>query len=325
MTTVLWIAAGVLGFLILASLIAGYAMVRFSLVRSERRQPNHWIVPMAQEPGITDDDYAAIQAGEAFLKSAPYESVSIRSRDGLTLAGRYYANEKGRGIFLLVHGYRSNGLHDFAAAVGDLYALGFSLLLIDQRTCGFSEGRYILFGAREKFDVIDWVHFCAEHWPDAPVVVDGISLGAATVMMAAGIGYPANVKALIADCGYTTPGAICRKCLKQWYGLPPFPVYYAAKLWVRLLTGVNLDEDSAAVSLGTAYASPSAPPFLLAHGIDDNFVPYAMSVENRAAIPADDSRAEFISVAGAGHGMSYLRDRDTYTAAILRLLEKAGI
>ena len=325
MTTVLWIAAGVLGFLILASLIAGYAMVRFSLVRSERRQPNHWIVPMAQEPGITDDDYAAIQAGEAFLKSTPYESVSIRSRDGLTLAGRYYENKKGRGIFLLVHGYRTTGIHDFSAAVGDLYALGFSLLLIDQRTCGFSEGRYILFGAREKFDVIDWVRFCAEHWPDAPVVVDGISLGAATVMMAAGIGYPANVKALIADCGYTTPGAICRKCLKQWYGLPPFPIYYAAKFWVRLLTGVDLDEDSAAASLGTAYADPSAPPFLLAHGIDDHFVPYAMSVENRAAIPADDGRVEFVSVAGAGHGMSYMRDRNAYMAAIFRLLEKAGI
>ena len=39
----------------------------------------------------------------------------------------------------------------------------------------------------------------------------GLSMGAATVLMASELELPSNVIGIIADCGYTSPGAIVRK------------------------------------------------------------------------------------------------------------------
>ena len=66
------------------------------------------------------------------------------------------------------------------------------------------------FGALEKYDISRWAAFADEHF-GLPIVLDGVSMGSSTVMMGAEVGYPLSVRAIIADCGYSNAGEICRK------------------------------------------------------------------------------------------------------------------
>ena len=326
MQIAIWIIGIAAVLFLLFTFGGGYLMYRFAI----RRRPgsNAWDDGLWRSDSIDDAEYAKMQEGETLLKNRLAEFVSIESRDGLKLWARYYEHPKARGIFLMVHGYRSSSLQDFSAAIPAVWGMGYSLFMIDQRAMGRSEGKNICFGVKERYDVIDWAEYLKNRFPGVPVVADGVSMGSGTVMFACGLGWPDNVKAVIADCGYTSAGAICKKCMKQWFHLPAFPVYYGAKLWVCLLAGYDLDAVNARDSLmklkdRSLYPKPL--PILLAHGRADGFVPYSMSEENMKAFGEEDDFAELFTSETADHGMAFLRDFDGYMEAIARLFDKAGL
>ena len=328
MQIVYWILGGIAALLLLLALIGGYVMVRKAVRRDERRMNRAWDEPLKKPDSITDEEFAVMQDGEKLLKDRMCEYVTIDSRDGLKLSARYYEHPAPRGIFLMVHGYRSSSAADFSGAVRSVWDMGYSLFLIDQRAHGRSEGKYIGYGIKERYDAVDWANYLKERFPGVPVVADGVSMGAGTVMLACGAGWPDNVKAVIADCGYSSAGDICKVCMKKWFHLPAFPIYYGAKLWIRLLAHYDLDEVNARDSLAklkdkSLYEKPL--PILLAHGRADGFVPYYMSEENMKAFGPEDDFAELFTSETADHGMAFLRDHDGYMEAIGRLFDKAGL
>ena len=140
-------------------------------------------------------------------------------------------------------------------------------------------------------------------------------------MMGGEIGYPENVRAIIADCGYTTPGAICKKVLKQWFHFPPFPLYYTAKLFVKLFAKYDLDGASSIRALDKI--RNQGIPVLIAHGKADDFVPCSMSEENIKVFA--DGEAELLLSEEAPHGMAFFYSHEEYLDAIYRLFKKAGI
>lgn len=320
MTKVLWIAAGIFAVLLLLSLAAGYYMFRFAVLR---RSPKHdyWdkSTPLHRSAAISDADYALMSRGADYIKSYPYETVYIRSHDGLKLGGRIFetSREVCRGMFVLVHGYRSHAIYDFSCVVKVLLDEGFSCLLIDHRTEGLSEGKYIGFGVLERYDLVKWCEFLKERYPERGVILDGVSMGSSTVMMGCALGYPDNVRALICDCGYTTAAAICKRTLKRWFHLPAFPVYYTAALFVRMFAGYWLGGASAADGLRR-----NRLPTIIAHGKKDGFVPYEMSVEN---VAAGGENVVFFTSEEADHGMAFLCDRDAYMEEIRKLWLRAGV
>lgn len=323
MKTVIIIVLSLAAFLSLLTFGGGYYMYRFAIVRDRRgrRQTNFWQEDIKRYDGTSDGDWKMICAGYNFIKSMNAERVYITSNDGLKLCGHVIENPARRGVFIMVHGYRSCGVYDFSCAARPVYDRGFSLLIIDQRAHGDSEGEQIGFGALERFDVVRWAEYADNRWANLPVVMDGVSMGAASVMMGAGVGYPPNVRAIIADCSYSTPGAICRKTLYDWFHLPPFPVYYGARFWTRILAHYDLDGVSSKESLA---ALGDGVAVLIAHGKADSFVPYQMSVEN-SGVFGERECFEFFTSEGAEHAMSFVRDTDSYLCAIERLFEKAGI
>lgn len=60
-------------------------------------------------------------------------------------------------------------------------------------------------------------------------------------------------------------------------------------------------------------------PVFFAHGDADDFVPVAMTRENYAACGAEK---ELFLAPGAGHGLSYLVERERCEAALLAFLQK---
>lgn len=246
------------------------------------------------------------------LNAKPYEKVSITSFDGLRLNGRYYQVRAGAPLFIMCHGYRGTPSRDFSGGAGICMSLGYNVLLIEQRGHVTSEGHTISFGVNERRDCRDWCRWAAERFR-APIILVGISMGAATVLMASELDLPENVRGIIADCPYTSPEAIIRKAGRD-QGIPVSIAMPLAKLGARIFGGFSPEVSGAAEAVRRARV-----PILLIHGEDDGFVPCDMSREIAAANP---ELIEFHTFPGARHGTSYLVDTARYTKLVKDFSER---
>jgi fermentation-respiration switch protein FrsA (DUF1100 family) len=238
------------------------------------------------------------------MDDAPSEWVQIRSHDGLSLSGRYYHTKDGAPVQIMFHGYRSMALRDSAGGYILAKKMGFNVLAVDQRAHGRSKGRVITFGIQERKDCLSWVQYAAKRFgKQTPIVLSGLSMGAATVLMAAGRELPDNVIGVLADCGYTSPKEIICEVIRQMK-LPPKLSYPFVRLAARLFAGFDLEADSPLEA-----AARCKVPVILYHGEDDVFVPCHMSRRNYEACNA---RKAFITVPGAGHGLAYAVQPERY-------------
>ena len=131
------------------------------------------------------------------LIEEPYERITVRSHDGLKLVGKYYAGPEGAPLVLFFHGYRSTAERDASGGFWYCRERGYSLLMVDQRALGESEGRSITFGIKERQDCLTWVNEVVRRFgPDIKILLAGISMGASTVLMAAELPLPENVRGI---------------------------------------------------------------------------------------------------------------------------------
>ena len=76
-------------------------------------------------------------------------TTSETSFDGLKLHGMYFETFKGGPVEILFHGYRGSAFRDMSSGIERAKAVGRNALLVEQRTCGQSEGKVISFGINE--------------------------------------------------------------------------------------------------------------------------------------------------------------------------------
>ena len=269
-------------------------------------------------PGPAYEPYHQVMIdGMKRMRAHPQEVFTIESHDGLTLRGRYFEFAPGAPMEIMFHGYRGTADRDLCVGMDRAFALGHSCLIVDQRTTGGSGGRVITFGLREYRDCLRWVDFAVDHFgPDVRIILTGISMGASTVLLAAGEDLPSNVVGVLADCGFTSAKAIIRKVAKQLH-LPPWLVYPAVRLSARLFAGLDLEENSPIEAMGRVKI-----PVIFAHGEEDNLVPCYMSREN---FDACVSPKAIFTAPGAGHGLCYLSTGDEYIRALREFWTKQGI
>ena len=248
-----------------------------------------------------DEQYIAVQdqiiASTRTMDEAPFEQVTVTSFDGLQLSGRYYHHQDGAPVMLVFHGYRSLTLRDSTGGYYLSRKMGFNVLAVDQRAHGKSEGHTISFGILERHDCLSWAKYiCNRFGADTPIILTGLSMGAATVVMATTLPLPPNVICVLADCPYSSPKEIiCKVCKDQ--GFPSTAAYPFIKLASKILGGFDLEATSAVQAAGE-----SKIPILLLHGDDDRFVPWDMSLKIHN-FSNGCTRLELF--AGAGHGLSY--------------------
>ena len=105
---------------------------------------------------------------------------------------------------VIVHGYTDCAVR--MLMIGYLYNhdLGYNILLPDLHYHGQSEGRAIRMGWLDRFDLLHWMEVADGIFGgDTRMVVHGISMGAATTMMASGEPQRPYVRCFVEDCGYT--------------------------------------------------------------------------------------------------------------------------
>jgi fermentation-respiration switch protein FrsA (DUF1100 family) len=252
----------------------------------------------------------------AWIKTQPYETVSIQSFDGLRLVGYYLpaASPSARTV-ILAHGYSSRGLHmsEFARFYSE--RLGYNVLMPDARGHGESEGDYIGFGWHERLDYLRWIDWVlGRAGADSRIVLHGISMGGATVLMASGEPLPPNVRAIVEDCGYTSAYDELAYQLRRMYGLGPAPIIPDTSKLTKERAGYTFEEASALDQV-----RKSRTPILFIHGDADTFVPFEMV---RILYDACPSEKELFIVSGAGHGEAFGKDRQGYEAAVEAFLRK---
>lgn len=249
------------------------------------------------------------------LAARKYEDVTVRSHDGLLLAGKYYHVRDGAPLAIAFHGYRSCSMTDFAGGSELCFEMEQNLLLIDERAHGKSEGCTISFGIEERYDCLTWVQYAVNRFgKDVKIVLYGISMGAATVLMASGLELPENVKAVVADCPYSSPSDIIRKVCKDRH-YPPHLSYPFVLLGARLFGHFDLNATTAAQAV-----KRSRVPILIIHGESDRFVPAEMSAQIAHAAPQNVRRETFPD---ADHGISFLCDEARYKSLVREFVAKA--
>ena len=242
------------------------------------------------------------------VRAIPCQEMEITTFDGLKLRGKYYECDPNAPIELMFHGYRGAAERDLCGGVQRCFKLGRNALLVDQRGSRGSEGNVITFGVKEHKDCLCWVEHMIRHFgPDVKIILTGISMGATTVLMAAGEELPANVIGVLADCGFTSARDIICKVIRQM-GLPDKLAYPFVRLGAKLFGGFNLEESDATQALKKCKL-----PVIFYHGTTDDYVPMEMSQKNYDACA---STKKLVCIPGAGHGLSYLIDPPGYLSTL---------
>ena len=243
---------------------------------------------------------------------ASMEKWSAVSSDGRHLAAtRYSPQNPGNRWVILVHGYGRDQryVRDYVDAYLEK---GYQVLTPDLCASGESEGKYITMGVKESGEVVLWAEKIKAYDPDAEIVLHGVSMGAATVLIAAGRKDIPGLAAVIEDCGYTSAYAMFSNQLGVLFGLPEFPIMTCVDAVSGLKTGAKVSEAA------PLKAAPLIKvPVLFIHGAADTLVPPAMMEELFAACRGKKNK---LIVEGAGHGDAMVTDREKYWRRIFDFL-----
>ena len=225
-----------------------------------------------------------------------YSGKYIESYDKLQLHS-YVVTQNSNKWAIVVHGYGGSGklMSDKSKY---FYDMGYNVLIPDLRGHGKSEGDYIGMGWKDRLDIISWINFIIKENPNAEIVLHGTSMGAATVLMTSGENLPSNVKAIVADCAYTSAWDEFSYQLETYLKVPSSYILNVTNMVTKLKAGYSLKEASALECVKKATV-----PILYIHGDKDKFVPYSMMDK---LYDATISPKEKLTIEGGEHANSDL-------------------
>lgn len=258
-----------------------------------------------------------IAPNKEWLLAQELKHITIKSRDGLTLHGDFLPSEvQSDKLAICGHGYTGCGLKDCASIAVFFHRMGYNCLIVDHRAHGKSEGDYVGFGILDRFDMKAWVDFMECRFNgNVRIVLYGVSMGATIAIMTAGISSLSPcVKAVVADCAFTSPYDVFAHILKRDYHMPPFPIMNINDMLCRKKAGYGFRDYSTLDAVKS-----TGIPMLFIHGRDDNFVPLYMSEHNYEACR---SPKDIFIVDNAAHAASYYESKEAYEAKVKNFLEK---
>ncbi len=247
------------------------------------------------------------------------EDVAFQTPDGVQLKGWWVPAAEDRGTAILVHGLNRSRI-EMVKKVPFLHRAGWNTLLFDLRHHGDSGGDRSTFGYFEKDDVRSAVAL-ARTRSKGPVVVWGVSLGAATAMLAAA--DDPTIAGVVCDSSYRSLRDTVRHHLGlfrtwRWWGriVPSWPVAGEVVYWIGRRGGFDPD----AVDVVAAAHRLSGRPCLFVCNSGDHRMPPDIARELQTAV--GDS-ARLLVVPGESHGGAYREGTAAYETAVSGVLDAA--
>jgi uncharacterized protein len=244
-----------------------------------------------------------------------FQEVGFESTDGLDLKGWWIPEEGSSRAVVLVHGLNASKSSQYVLDTAPIYAqAGYSVLMLDLRGHGESEGERTTLGYQEVQDVrgaLSWLD--EQGFEPNEVVLHGWSMGGATVLRSA---TGTGVAAVVEESGYADLPLLLRDRLPEESGLPSFfnpGIFLMAKLFLDFDPwAVRPEEDAAKLS-------EEGMPLLIIHSTNDRVVPF----EHAGMLAASYPDAEFWEIEGYDHVQAYTHPK--YRQKFLDFLQRAEV
>ena len=218
-----------------------------------------------------------------------YQDVSIETDDGVTLHGWFIAGQSAR-VLLFFHGNAGNISHRLDS-IRQFQELGLSVLIIDYRGYGRSEGRTTEKGIYRDADAA-WRYLIEDRGIAASdIIIFGRSLGASVASRLAARHQPL---ALIVESSFTSVPDIARD-LYPW--LPA--------RWLSRLSHATRD-----------YVQEVRCPILVVHSRDDEIIPFH---HGEAIFAAANEPRTLMEIRGS-HNDAFLQDESAYIEGLRTFL-----
>jgi pimeloyl-ACP methyl ester carboxylesterase len=202
-----------------------------------------------------------------------------------------------------------------------VHEAGWNALVFDLRHHGESAGKATTFGAKEKEDVKAAAGLARSRSP-GPVVLWGVSLGAASSVLAAA--EDPQAAGVICDSSYRSLEDTVRHHVqlargwRWWLAIvPSWPVADEAVFWM----GRRGDFDPRTVDVRAAAARLAGRPALFVANSEDRRMPKEIAFDLKAAAGKD---AEVLIVPGRSHGGAWRDGTAAYRAAAQVVLDRAA-
>lgn len=248
--------------------------------------------------------------GIDWLDTVKYEKVFIYNKK-IKLCGIYIKNKNSNKTVIIVHGYAAKKEYRIMDAPF-YYKQGFNILLIDNRAHGESDGEYLTMGIKESEDLALWCEWASNKKSNCKILLDGVSMGAATVLNTSALNLPKNVKGIVADCGYTTTLDVVRSLFKQ-YHIPVLSVMLIGEILARM-HGFSLKIKNPIDNVKKAKL-----PALFIHGESDNLVPTHMVDELFKNYAGEKT---LVKTPDVGHALSFTMQTKMCENAVKKFVEK---
>jgi uncharacterized protein len=192
-----------------------------------------------------------------------FEDVTVTTADGLRLVGWYVPGQNGATV-IVQHGYK-----DHRGMMLGLTALlarhGYGVLVDSVRAHDRSDGELITFGHQEMNDLAAWEHHLRSRFDVDPerIGIFGASMGGSLAIQFAA--RSPRIKAVVADCAFSSLTDTISTSVRFFTGLPPFPFAPLILFWSEREGGYRASEIDATAWIGKI--SPR-PVFLLQGGAD---------------------------------------------------------
>ncbi len=246
---------------------------------------------------------------QEWLDHSTLKPVSIQSFDGLKLYGEDIHNHDSNRYMILVHGIWTNRRFSYPRGY-EFDRMGYNLLIIDQRTAGYSEGKYYTYGFKESMDLSLWIDYLVKTYPGVQICLYGVSMGGATVMLSTRNGLPDNVKCIVEDCGFSSMKEQFDCVLREDYNL----------VFTRMI--LKMLDDRMGNEFGFHFSDvvvkevldSNEIPILFIHGEDDKFVPFEMSLRlyNHNKGPKKYYSVPGVAHTGANQDPEYYKNIDGF-------------
>ena len=268
----------------------------------------------------SEDDYtkhlnAVVEEGDEWFKKQEMENLAIPAThfDKTIHANYLKCNKPSDLCALVIHGYSSYPSY-MGVYVKKYLELGYNVLTPSLNGHGESEQQEITMGWDDRLDLIDWINYLIKRNPNVKIILHGVSMGAATTMMATGEALPENVKAAVEDCGYTSVWDMFHNKVVETMKLSEFMFldsFNRANIKRALL---DFKEASCIEQL-----KKSKTPTLFIHGANDDFIPPAMLDKVYDACPCEKEK---LLVPKAIHARSVAADPELYWGTVTKFIEK---
>jgi alpha-beta hydrolase superfamily lysophospholipase len=249
-----------------------------------------------------------------------FHPVEFHSSDGILLKGWYIpASGEARGTIIYCHGLNRTRIEMLPMAVF-AHSLGYNGLLLDLRHQGESEGAVKSLGYWERLDAEAAVHYAlTEEKAARPVILWGVSMGAATALLAAA--DSPDVAAVISDSSFLNYTDVIRhhyylfRGFVRWFPpLPSFPIadeviHWSA--WRANFDPVDFDLEKAVMRIG------DRPVLFVAVEGDRRMPP---SIAQKLYADAQSPLKELVVVPGTRHGEGFKSGNQQYEGAVTHFL-----